>query len=257
MEKVPASAGWQWVKQGFSLFRRQPAEMSTLFVLYVFLTGLLSLVPVIGPILRFVLVPAFSMAFMVACANIERGKRVYPKVILAVFRSPALKSLLVLGILYLLAAILALVFTNIVDGGAFWQAINSPTTPDAKTVADSSIVFSTFFAVMVYLSISLLLWYAAPLIAWQNMGVGKAIFFSFFAVVRAFKAFLVYIFAWMTIGMVLIFTISTLLRVLIDNMEIEVFLLLPFAILIMVVVQCSFYPSYTQIFGIPQLPEEA
>jgi hypothetical protein len=255
MERLPAVAGWQWIKQGFALFRRQPVEMSTLFVLYFFVNGLLSLVPFIGPILHFILVPAFSMAFMHACANIEQGRRVYPKVLFAGFRSPAFKSLLILGVLYLLAPVLAVLATALVDNGAFWQAINSPAAPDSKTVEDSSLVLSTFIAAAVYLSISLLLWYAAPLIAWQNMSVGKAIFFSFFAVTRAIKAFFVYLLAWLTIAMFLIFTVSSLLKLLIDNTE--AFMLLPFAILMMVVVQCSFYPSYTQVFGIPQLPEEA
>ncbi len=78
MENLTAFSGWQWIKQGFVLFRRQPAEVSTLFVLYVFLTVMLSLIPVIGLILRFILVPAFSMAFMQACVDIEQDKRVYP-----------------------------------------------------------------------------------------------------------------------------------------------------------------------------------
>jgi hypothetical protein len=256
MERLPAVAGWHWVKQGFALFRRQPAEMSMLFMLYVFLTGLIGVVPIVGLILRFALVPVFSMAFMQACANIEQGKRVLPKVLFVGFRSPAFKSLLILGVLYLLAAILALLVTSIVDDGAIWQAINSEAPPDVKTVGDSSLLLPMLFAAMAYLSISLMLWYAAPLIAWQNMGVGKAIFFSIFAVIRAFKAFLFYLFAWMMIGLLLIFAVSVLLRVLIDNMETEIFILFPLVLLVMAVVQCSFYPSYTQIFGAPQLPEE-
>ena len=256
MGTLSALSGWQWIKQGFALFRRQPAEMSTLFVFYVLLTGLLSLIPLVGPILRFILVPAFSMAFMQACADIEQDKRVTPKVLFAGFRGPAFKSLAILGVLYLLAALLALAATMLVDGGTFWEAINSQGTPDQKTVEDSSLVLSTLFAVMTYLSISLLLWFAPPLISWQNMGVGKAIFFSFFTVLRAIKAFFVYLFAWMTIGMFLMLLLSTILRLLFDNIETEIFVLLPFAMLIMVVVQCSFYPSYTQLFGAPQLPEE-
>jgi hypothetical protein len=256
MEKLPAIAGWQWIKQGFALFRRQPTEMLTLFVLYIFLNGLLSLVPIVGPILRFVLVPVFSLPFIQACAYIEHDKRVYPKILFAGFTSPAFKPLLILGLLYLLAAVLALSTTYLIDGGAFWQAISSPTAPDAKTVEGSSLALSTLFAASIYLSISLLLWYATPLIAWQNMGVGKAVFFSCFTVIRAIKAFFIYLLAWMAIGLLLIFSVSTLFWALTSNVETEVFMLLPFAILLMVVMQCSIYPSYTQVFGAPQLPEE-
>lgn len=256
MEKLPAFSGWLWIKQGFALFRRQPAEMSTLFVLYVFLTGMLSLIPLVGPILRFILVPAFSMAFMQACVDIEQGKRVYPRLLFVGFRMPVFKSLAKLGVLYLSAALLALAATMLFDGGLFWQAINSQNPPDQKAVQESGLVLSTLFAVLTYLSISLLLWFAPPLIAWQNMSVGKAIFFSFFSVLRAFKAFSVYLFAWTTIGMLLMLFISALLRALFNNLETEIFILLPFAMLLMVVVQCSFYPSNAQIFGAPPAPKE-
>ena len=66
MEKLPANAGWLWVKQGFALFRKQPAEMATLFLAYMFLMLIIGIVPLFGQILPMVLVPVFSMAFMQA-----------------------------------------------------------------------------------------------------------------------------------------------------------------------------------------------
>ena len=92
MEKLPAKTGWLWVKDGFALFRKQAAEVSTLFLSYMFLMLALGIVPVIGQLLPLILVPVFAMSFMQACANIEQGKRVYPNLLLVGFRSPALKT---------------------------------------------------------------------------------------------------------------------------------------------------------------------
>ena len=80
MEKLPANTGWIWIKEGFALFRKQPAEISTLFLAYMFLMLGLNLlqIPILGQILPVILVPVFAMAFMQACLNIEQGKRVYP-----------------------------------------------------------------------------------------------------------------------------------------------------------------------------------
>src|SRR5438876_9355872 len=103
MEKLPANTGWTWVKEGFALFRKQPAELSTLFISYIFLMLALGIIPVVGQILPLVLVPVFSMAFMQACVQIEQGKRIYPSLLLTGFRSPAFPNLLKLGGLYLLA----------------------------------------------------------------------------------------------------------------------------------------------------------
>ncbi|MBV8666234.1 MAG: hypothetical protein JO269_07095 [Burkholderiaceae bacterium] len=256
MEALTPISGWQWIKQGFALFRRQPTEMSTLFVLYVFLSGLLSLIPHVGPALRLILVPVFSMAFMQACADIERGVRVYPRVLFTGFHMPAFKSLALLGLLHLSAALLALGVTTLLDGGVFYQAIHSATPLDEKTVEDPALASSMFIAAATYLTLSLLLWFAPPLIAWKKMSVGKAIFFSFFSVLRALKAFLVYLFAWLVIGTALMLVLSIVLAALLDNLELQLFALLPFAMMMMIVVQCSFYPSYAQVFGIPPLPEE-
>ena len=32
MEKLPATTGWLWIKQGFGLFRKQAAALSALFI---------------------------------------------------------------------------------------------------------------------------------------------------------------------------------------------------------------------------------
>ncbi len=57
MEKLPAKTGWIWVKEGFALFHKQPAEISTLFLGYMFLMLLLNFIPVLGQILPLVLIP--------------------------------------------------------------------------------------------------------------------------------------------------------------------------------------------------------
>ena len=69
MEKLPAKTGWIWIKEGFALFRKQPAEISTLFLAYMFAMLLLNVVPLLGRILPLVLVPVFAMSFMQACAS--------------------------------------------------------------------------------------------------------------------------------------------------------------------------------------------
>jgi hypothetical protein len=97
METIAAKEGIGWIKQGFALFRRQPAELSMLFLLYMLLMFSLSLIPVIGQLLPLMLVPAFTMAFMQACVEIEADRKVKPSLLLTAFRSPALGTLLKLG----------------------------------------------------------------------------------------------------------------------------------------------------------------
>jgi hypothetical protein len=252
MEKIPASVGWLWLKQGFALFRKQPAEMSTLFLSYMFLMFAVGVIPLLGQILPIVLVPIFSMAFMQACANIEQGKKVYPNLLLTGFRSPVFLRLLQLGVLYLLAAGAAIAVSVLIDGGVFWNVMSGQARMSPETIRDSNMSTAMLVAAAVYTPAAMAFWYAAPLIAWQNMNVGKAIFYSFFAVKRAGKAFLVYGLAWILIGVILPVIVSSLIALLFGKATIVMVILLPLSIVMTVVMYASFYPTYTHIFGRPE-----
>jgi hypothetical protein len=252
MEKLSARTGWIWVKQGFALFRKQPAEMSTLFMAYMFLMLVLGLIPLLGQVLPLLLVPIFSIGFLQACVDIEQGKRVFPNLLLTGFRSPARNRLLQLGLLYLLAALLAIAASALVDGGVFWQAMSGQLELDADAVRNSNMSLAMLFAAALYTPAAMAFWYAAPLIAWHDMGVGKAIFYSFFAVRRQGRAFLVYGLAWAAIGILLPATVSLLTALIFEKAIITIMVLLPLSIVLTVVMYCSFYPTYAQIFGKPE-----
>ncbi|SNT26150.1 hypothetical protein SAMN06265795_1207 [Noviherbaspirillum humi] len=254
MEKLPGNAGWQWIKGGFALFRKQPTEMSTLFLSYVFLMLAMGIVPLFGQILPMVLVPVFSISFLQACANIERGKKVYPNLLLAGFRSPAFMRLVRLGLLYLLAAVLAIAASAMIDGGVFWNIITGQSALDASTVRGSHMSLAMIFAAVVYTPAAMAFWYAAPLVAWQNMGLGKAMFFSFFAVKRAGRAFFIYGLAWLAISIFLPAVVSGILGLIFGRTAIIMLVLLPLSLVMTIIMYCSFYPNYTDIFGKPQTP---
>lgn len=249
MEKLPAREGWLWIKEGFSLFRKQPAEFSTLFLAYMFLMLGIGIIPVLGQVLPLILVPTFTMAFMQACVHVEQGKRVYPNLLLTGFRSPGFITLLKLGGLYLTAAVFAIAASSLIDGGIFWQAMSGQIELDAKQIQESDMTLAMLFAGALYLPAAMAFWYAAPLIAWQRMGLFKAIFYSFFAVRRAGKAFVVYGLSWFILGILAPVIVSTLLAVIAGQNLVTMLVLLPLSIVLTVVMYCSFYPTYTHVFG--------
>jgi len=249
---MPAIAGWIWVKEGFALFRKQPAEISTLFLAYMFLIMAIGFLPLLGQVLPLVLIPVFSMAFMQACLQIEQGKKVYPNLLLAGFRSPAFKRLLKLGVLYLLAAVIAVAASAIVDGGVFWEIMSGQKRLDTETIRGSDLSLAMMVSAAVYTPALMAFWYAAPLIAWQDMSIGKAIFYSFFAVKRSGMAFLVYGLSWVLIGIILPAVLSSLVALIVGQAFAVMVVLLTVSLVLTVVMYCSFYPTYTHIFGRPE-----
>ncbi|WP_334189930.1 BPSS1780 family membrane protein [Noviherbaspirillum sp.] len=250
MGKVPAGLGWLWLKEGFALFRKQPFETSTLFLSYLFLMFAVGIVPLLGQILPILLIPVFSMAFMQACVQIESGKKVYPSLLLTGFRSPAFMKLVQLGVLYIVAAIVAVAASALVDGGVFWQIMTGQATLDPQTVRGSNMSLAMIVAAIIYTPAAMAFWYAAPLIMWQKMDVFKAIFYSFFAVKRAGKAFFIYAAAWILIGVLLPSIVSSIIGLLLGRSTVML-VLFPLSLIMTVVMYCSFYPTYTHIFGRP------
>jgi hypothetical protein len=252
MQKIPAHLGWHWIKEGFALFRKQPMAFLTFFLSYFFLLVGFSIVPVLGQILPLILIPVFSMAFMQACVDAEQGKPVHPGLLLAIFRSPVFLPLLKLGGLYLLAIVIALASSSLIDGGIFWLAITGQIKLDSKTVNDSNLSLGMLFSTIVYTPAMMGLWYAAPLIAWKNMSIGKAIFYSFYSVRRAGKAFLVYGFAWIAIGILLPAMIVVFVTLLTNQAILTTLMMLSLSIVLTTIMYCSFYPTYTAFFGKPE-----
>ena len=252
MERIQAGQGIEWIRQGFALFRQQPAELSMLFLLYMLLMFSLSLIPVLGQLLPLLLVPVFSMAFMQACVNIEAGIKVQPRVLLTAVRSPALGTLLRLGVLYLLVAIVCVAASTVIDGGSFWKLMSGQIAADDKNLEVANLPLAMIFSALIYVPFSMAFWHAAPLAMWQGMGLFKAIFYSFFAVRRCGKAFLAYALGWIIIGIALPAVISALLSLLLGKTAVTVMLLMPLSVILTIVMYCSFYPTYTQVFDRPE-----
>jgi hypothetical protein len=255
MERLPARAGWLWIRQGFALFRKQPLELSTVFVSYMFLMLIpLSIHPMFGQLLGLILAPMFSLALMQACVHLEQGKGVRPSLLLTGFRSPASRSLLKLGCLYPLAAAIAVGTSAMIDGGVFWSVMSGQSLLDEKALAQTNMMSAMLLAGAVYTPAAMAFWYAAPLIAWKKMPLAKAVFYSFVTVFRAGKAFLLYALAWVAIGIAVSVIVTMIAILLFNDEKAAQIALLPLSIVLTVAMYCSFYPTYTEVFGRPDLP---
>ena len=74
---VAAGNGWQWIRGGFELFRLNPVIWIALFFIYLMLGMMLSLIPVVGPIVLNLLAPVFMAGFMLGCQALESGEEAH------------------------------------------------------------------------------------------------------------------------------------------------------------------------------------
>ncbi|MES2743569.1 MAG: BPSS1780 family membrane protein [Pseudomonadota bacterium] len=255
MEKFPARTGWLWVKQGMALFRQQPGGLASLFFVYMFFTIASMLVPLIGPFLPVVFIPVVSVAFMHACLHIEQGRPIQPKLLLSGMRKPAVLPLISLGILYLLLLAMLVAVLRVVDDGILMKLSSGKMDVSAATAAQAQMSYKIPLAVILYLMANLLICFCAPLIYWRATSVGKAIFFSGFAVLRSLGAFIVLGLCWFGIYMVIGNFAALVLGLMGFNGLMMV--MVPMLGLLMVIIHCSLYVSYCQVFGKPSLAKSA
>ena len=253
MGKLPAGTGWLWIRQGFALFRKQPGGLISLAMLYTLLNLLVSVVDVLGQMVLIVLIPTFSVAFMQACLHIEQGKRVLPSLLLAGFRKPAFPRLLTVGFLYMAAAMLAMGLAWLVDDGTLFKVLSNKIDPSSAEARDANLGTAFLLIMAVGLPAAMAFCFSAPLIYFQNMSVPKALFYSFFAVWRALKTFIV--FGISQFGLVLLLTQITAM-LFGASPKLLVYVMNMALLLFSVLIHCSFYASYRQIFGSPALGQD-
>jgi hypothetical protein len=247
MNDLPARTGWEWLKQGIGLFRKQPAALTTLLFANILFSIGLSAVPILGSVLAVVLIPSFSMAFMQACLMIENGDRVTPAVLLTGFRRPAVAALCKLGLVYLVVSLLMMVVTRLaIPPEVLMQMMPRP---DAKTPPDiqTSHMLALFGVFLLDVAVLVTLCFAAPLTYWKHMGPGKATFYSFFAVVRTARPFLVLLAAWFAI----FFGVCILAALLFGDAALGRVVLMWLIFLFVLLLQCAMYAGYRTIFGKP------
>jgi hypothetical protein len=249
MNNLPARTGWDWLKRGIGLFRKQPAALTALLFASILLAIGISALPYIGKIIVVVLIPSFSMAFMQACLMIDNGERVTPGVLLTGFRKPVLGALCKVGLIYLGVFLVLNLAAEMVMPESLRQFPGTiKIDPKGKlpfTLADVMAVLG----LMVLETVSLLtLCFAAPLTYWKRMGPGKATFYSFFAVVRSARVFGVLLLSWFGI-----FTATTFLVVnLFSQMALAQVVLMWLMFLFILFLQCAIYAGYRDIFGTPE-----
>lgn len=246
---LPAVAGFHWARDGFLLFRRQPVPMFTWALSIAVLVLVASLMVPIGPVLFIVLMPAITVMTLSACRQIEQGTQVLPLRLWKVFSEPGMSSkLLMMGAVYVAAIMIAgfIAFLPFMSGiSEIAQGLDEETglAPLMQAMQAPLLVFA-----VLYLVIAALFWHAPVLVAWHGLTLRKALFFSGIACWRNKLAFISYGLCWAALVIALeLFT--ALLRGAGLPGTVVGLIQMPFSIALAACLYCSFYPTYTTVFG--------
>lgn len=200
LQTVPAQAGLRWIRGGVRSFTRQPLAMVGLFLLFMTMVSVLSIVPLLGHGLALALVPAATQGLVQASRLAADGKFPMPTVLASSFTGGAArtKAMLQLGGLYVagMAAILAI--TALADGGAFAGAyIGLGDGMSMELLERDDVQAATWLALLVYVPFSAMFWHAPMLVGDHGVQPVRSLFFSLLACWQNKAAFTLYLLGWL------------------------------------------------------------
>lgn len=246
---LPARRGWRWLRDGFMLFCRQPLLLSLFIVGYWITVMVASSFPFIGQPLATLLIPVFSVSLMNACRLVERGAPLPPQLLFSGFQNN-LRTLLVLGALYIAGSTLILAATSLADGGELFRITVLGQHASAPTAQEGLSVPAILLAIALFLPLMMAYWYAPVLAAWHGLSAGKSLFFSVVACARNWRPFVAYFVAVAVLGVLLpgivLGALTTLFPEVGQTISMVISSLL--VLVLMPTLYGSFYASYRDVF---------
>jgi hypothetical protein len=243
---VNASQGVRWMQDGFAIFLKQPLALGVLPFFLVVLFFVIGSIPVLGVLLHFVAVPAATAGLMFASRTAAHNGLVWPSVLFAPLKATqgAPSRLLVLGIAYALLLLAALGLTWFIDGGLLLDSFLMGKPVDEALMRNPAFANAGLLFGVLLVPMSMMFWFSPVLVSLEGQTVGKALFFSFMACFRNWRAFVLFMFAWlMTIFMVLSLFALLIAMTFGDSPTVQL-AIAPIFFLLITIFIVSTYPSY-------------
>lgn len=244
LQLVPAAQGASWVRRGLRTFLRQPLGLIGLFLMFALLLLGLHILPTLGTAIGLMLVPGFTAGFVRAATLVDQGKFPLPHELVYWIRSRVTRQrMAALGGLYLLAIVLLMLISVFVDGGVLARFYLLGGTLDEETLRNPALLNAMLVTAMLYLPVSMAFWHAPMLVADEDIGPVKALFFSFVACKRNIGAFTVYGLTWFALYMT-ISMVASMIAVMLGGPEALQILLLPLTLAMAALFFASIHFSY-------------
>ncbi|WP_417222151.1 BPSS1780 family membrane protein [Amphritea sp.] len=174
---VPAGHGWRWLADGFNHFKQNPVAWLVALLIWVVLSTVLSIIPVVGSILVTLLSPVITAGFMLGCQAQEEGDDFRIGHLFSGF-SHNVGQLILVGLLYLVFIFVAML---LIIGGFFLVAGNSFESLGQDM---SAMMLPVLIGTLLIIPIVMAYWFAPALVALNDMSAVAAMKLSFSACLK-------------------------------------------------------------------------
>lgn len=244
---VDTKRGAHWLADGWKMFRAAPLGWIAIVFAYWFLMTVVSILPLVGVAAASILVPAFSVGFMAAARSSAKRGLVEMALLFDGFRH-YLRSQVILGVVYFACLGMVLAATTLADDGALAGWMLTGRRPAEEVLRSDAFLSALALAAALYMPVLMMFWFAPPLAAWHATAPAKALFFSFFACLLNWRAFLAY--GAVTLAVALVLPFAVLSVVALASLQIAALsLVFPLLLVLLPTLFASFYASYRDVFA--------
>jgi hypothetical protein len=189
---VDAGRGWEWIAEGFELFKKKPGTWILILIVLIACTIMIGLVPIIGSLANILLMQVFVGGVMLGCRALDSGESFEVGCVFAGFKQNT-GDLVVLGVLALVGWIVAFIPAILIMGGGAFMSMMGGGGPAAHVGAlGLSFMLAILVALALALPVYMAMWFAPSLVVFNNLKPVDAMKASFFACLRNIVPFLLY-----------------------------------------------------------------
>lgn len=190
---VPAAQGWDWIAEGWGLFKRQPGMWIGIILVLAVISIVAAFIPFVGSLALMVLFPVFTGGLMLGCRALEQGGQLEFGHLFAGFRE-RFGPLAAVGGIYLGVTMVIALVVGIVTGASMFAMMSGE--PGGDPAAAAGAVAGVLLAMLVMLALMIPLfmavWFAAPLVLFHERGAVDAMKESFSGCLKNIVPFLLY-----------------------------------------------------------------
>jgi uncharacterized membrane protein len=192
-KNVRAAQGAEWFSCGWNLFKQDFGTWFIMFLLFIVIAIVLSLIPFIGTLVLSVISPALMAGFMFSASQMDQGNEIEIAHLFQGFKDKSrINNLLTLGALYLVAQILLMIIIFALLGSNAMVSAGEAGEFDPQTMMTGSMMISMLLISLVALIIAMAFLYATPLVMLDNMKPVESVKASFSACLQNILPLLVF-----------------------------------------------------------------
>ncbi len=207
---VEAGRGFAWWSEGWRIFRSSMGTWIGVFIVYVIVSALVSIVPFVGAVAHSLLTPVFVGGLMMGCRALDHGEPLRMSHLFEGFQGTPFVPLMTIGAvnIALVLGLMALTSAGVI-GTANIGSLGSFSDPmDALRGSALALTGTTALVMILVLLLAsvfmMLNWFAPALVALRGVPPIQAMKLSFIATLRNWVPFLLYGLAVVIAGVALL-----------------------------------------------------